>query len=107
MKKAILLLTLFTLSFVGCKKDELKPEPNADFTFGTAHVSSYVSRDAFWGVPTNESTNAVSYLWDFGDGRTSNEKAPEISYKKAGTYILSMTAMNADGKTATTRRSQF
>jgi len=105
MKKALLLLTLLTLSFVGCKKDELKPEPSADFTFGRENVSNYVSRDSFWGVPTNESTNAVSCLWDFGDGRTSNEKAPEISYKKAGTYILSMTATNADGKTATTRKT--
>ncbi len=105
MKKAYLLLTLFTLTFAGCKKDQPSPEPVADFSIGDPNVSSFVRRDEFWGIPVNESKNAISYLWDFGDGRTSTEKAPAIQYSEPGTYILSMTVTNADGITSTTRKT--
>lgn len=105
MKKTLLLLTLFMLSFAACKKDQLAPEPLATFTLGDPNVSSYIRPDEFYAIPLNESKNATSYLWDFGDGRTSTEKAPAISYKEAGTYILSLTATNTDGRTATTRMS--
>ncbi len=33
-----------------------------------------------------------NYLWDFGDGRTSTDKEPVISYSAPGTYTLSLIA---------------
>lgn len=42
----------------------------------------------------NRSANAVSFLWKFGDGRTSTESNPQHAYDTAGTYIITMYAYN-------------
>jgi len=42
--------------------------------------------------------DAVSYLWDFGDGATSTAKEPSHTYAVADTYSVKLTATNADGK---------
>lgn len=56
----------------------------------------------------NTSTNGISYLWDFGDGTTSQEAAPQHVY--AGTqefYTVSLTATNSLGCTYTTTLNQY
>ena len=40
---------------------------------------------------------ANSWLWDFGDGTTSTEQNPVKSYKKTGTYSVTLNATNACG----------
>ena len=42
----------------------------------------------------NTSTNATSYLWDFGDGTTSANLNATHQYTSAGNYIVSLTAYN-------------
>lgn len=39
----------------------------------------------------NLSVDAQTYLWDFGDGRTSKEKSPVIHYKNDGNYTVTLT----------------
>lgn len=51
---------------------------------------------------TNSSTNAEKYLWDFGDGNTSNEAAPSHEYKRGGEYTVKLTARKGDEKSAST-----
>lgn len=46
----------------------------------------------------NESSNAVSYSWDFGSG-TSNEINPSISYYEAGEYQISLSVKGEKGCT--------
>ncbi len=50
-----------------------------------------------------EGQGFVSYLWTFGDGQVST--APPMmffhTYTKPGTYIATVTATTADGRTAT------
>ncbi len=41
---------------------------------------------------TNNSTNATSYLWDFGDGSTGTENNPSYTFSSAGTYAVTLTA---------------
>ena len=41
---------------------------------------------------TNNSQNASSYLWNFGDGNTSTETNPVHTYANYGTYQVSLTA---------------
>lgn len=41
---------------------------------------------------TNLSTNALSYLWDFGDGSTSTQFNPTHTYNALGTYSVTLTA---------------
>lgn len=50
---------------------------------------------AFQGL-TN---NAVSWMWDFGDGNTSSEKNPVHTYADGGYYEASLVATAADGST--------
>ena len=38
----------------------------------------------------NQSTNGITFLWDFGDGGTSTEENPEYDYKVVGDYRLSL-----------------
>ncbi|MDR2855967.1 MAG: PKD domain-containing protein, partial [Methanomicrobiales archaeon] len=37
----------------------------------------------------------VSWLWEFGDGRTSTEQNPVHTYETLGTYMVSVTAIDA------------
>ena len=46
---------------------------------------------------TNQSTNATSYLWDFGDGTTSTETDPSYTYATDGQYTVVLTASNDCG----------
>ncbi|MFY8021920.1 MAG: PKD domain-containing protein [Bacteroidia bacterium] len=46
---------------------------------------------------TNTSSNANSYLWDFGDGTSSNVENPTKGYLATGTYTVTLTAYNNFG----------
>lgn len=48
----------------------------------------------------NQSKNAESYEWNFGDGTTSNEATPQHTFKSSGKYVISLKAMKG-GKVAT------
>ena len=52
-----------------------------------------------WGTVTftNNSNNATTYKWDFGDGTTSSESDPEHTYAEAGEYEVTLTAENDCG----------
>lgn len=45
----------------------------------------------------NLSQNAVSYVWEFGDGETSTEENPVHVYAKYGDYTVTLKAINAAG----------
>ncbi|MCS6916457.1 MAG: PKD domain-containing protein [Chitinophagales bacterium] len=42
----------------------------------------------------NNSTNATSYVWSFGDGASSNDVSPVHSYSAPGEYEVCLTASN-------------
>jgi serine protease len=63
---------------------------------GTGPVQPFQVSDQ--GVPQGEpvffadqNLNATSWLWDFGDGNSSNQQNPQHSYAKHGTYEVSLT----------------
>lgn len=53
---------------------------------------------------TNNSEGASTYLWQFGDGTTSDESHPLHTFSKAGKYTVSLTAKDAQGKSSTVRQ---
>ncbi len=61
-------------------------EPNFSYLF---KQKSFDFRDA--------SKNAESYLWNFGDGDSSESMNPSHVYKKSGKYQVSLTTSNACG----------
>lgn len=50
---------------------------------------------------TDQSTNAVSWLWDFGDGSSSTLQHPVHVYAAPGNYNVSLSITTADGCTYT------
>ncbi len=46
---------------------------------------------------TNASTNATSYLWEFGDGNTSTAQDPVHNFTYTGTYEVCLNAYDACG----------
>lgn len=46
---------------------------------------------------TNNTTNAVSWFWEFGDGNTSTLQDPQHTYLAEGTYEVCLTATNGCG----------
>ncbi|MBK8564574.1 MAG: PKD domain-containing protein [Saprospiraceae bacterium] len=51
----------------------------------------------------NNSQDATSYAWDFGDGGTSAEANPSHTYAASGIYTVSLTATNANGTATATQ----
>lgn len=43
---------------------------------------------------TNNSTNASSYFWDFGDGNSSTDSNPWNDYGQTGTFVVMLVAEN-------------
>ncbi|HOJ96968.1 MAG TPA: PKD domain-containing protein, partial [Methanospirillum sp.] len=59
---------------------------------------------------TFEKTNvphAVSTLWDFGEGNTSNEENPVHTYVIPGVYNVSLTVQDSFGQTRTVTKNEF
>ena len=46
----------------------------------------------------NNSMNAISYMWDFGDGMMSSEINPQHTYSSNGQFVVTLTAINDCGE---------
>lgn len=54
----------------------------------------------------NNTTNATSYSWNFGDGSpASSVTAPSHTYNSTGTYTVTLTATSSSGCTSTSTQS--
>ncbi len=51
----------------------------------------------------NTSTNAINFLWDFGNGTTSTDINPTVYYTNNGTYTVTLTAYNGTLSDQTTQ----
>ena len=49
----------------------------------------------------DESTNAVAWLWNFGDGTTSAERNPKHTFSTFGSYNVTLTVTSPEGCTST------
>lgn len=52
---------------------------------------------------TNNSGNANSFLWDFGDGNTSMDQNPVHTYSTDGVYTVTLTSTNGCGNDVVTQ----
>ena len=96
MKKILIATLAITALFSACKKKEAasSPTPTASFTIngGRTHVGI---GDADTFVST--STNASSYVWDFGDTAGHSTIAnPTYNYLNPGTRTIKLTVYNSD-----------
>jgi len=68
------------------------PEISAQFKTDTVCFGTPVT---FTNTSTSFSEEIISYLWDFGDGNTSQEENPQHKYENSGTYSVSLTIKSA------------
>lgn len=69
----------------------VNPSPVAAFSANAGGIS---------GTPidfTDESTDAIDWFWQFGDGQTSIEQNPTHQYTTGGDYQITLTATAANG----------
>ena len=92
MKRYSLFISLFAsvLLFATCSKG---PKPVAAFSFEPA---SALARDTV--KFSNQSTDATTYSWNFGDDSTSTLEAPGHIYMAGGTFTVTLTATGLGGK---------
>ncbi len=95
----IMVILALAFFFTNCEEEEEEDTPvlpTAGFIFSptTIEVGDTV-------VFTNTSQNGSTYLWDFGDDATSTEENTSHIYTTAGTYVVKLTATNADGDDST------
>jgi len=119
MKKIFILAALFSFTiFTSCNKEEMEDSfVAADEELATQNAdrhndkSMIVAQAAFtinnedntlWEsdelLLTNNSVNAVTYHWDFGNGDTSTEANPTYNkYKMHGPFSVTLTVTDALG----------
>lgn len=73
----------------------VKPKPTPSFTTIASELSVLFS---------NTSSNATSYNWDFGDGKTSTAPNPTHIYEKPGRYSVTLTLTNDCGAQSITQQ---
>jgi PKD repeat protein len=97
LKNALLIvLAAFTTVLVSCGEDD--PTNAADPVAGFSFV---VNNDTGVVTFTNESEDADTYAWDFGDGTTSTATSPSKTYTASGTYSVELTASTDAGDSDT------
>jgi gliding motility-associated-like protein len=90
-------ITVIANSAAGCVSKPascivtVNPSPNAGFD--TVSSGKYHND---WGF-TDTSKNGANWVWNFGDGNTSNLQNPPHIYNEPGTYIVTETVTGADG----------
>lgn len=92
MKNYVSLYAIASLMFLlgACVEDEATMAPKARFTH-EADADNYLMISF-----ENESVDAETYAWDFGDGSTSNEESPVHTYAEVGMYKVVLTITGGD-----------
>jgi gliding motility-associated-like protein len=78
----------------------VKPAPQADFV---------TDQKAICDVPatvklTDRSTGATSWSWSFGNGQSSTQQNPSVTYNNLGFFTIRLTAGNASGCSSSAER---
>ncbi|HTL80675.1 MAG TPA: gliding motility-associated C-terminal domain-containing protein [Bacteroidia bacterium] len=89
--------TVTVTDAVGCTGTDMvtvtiSPSPTA--TFIALPTSAFIDSTFTF---TDQSTGAVTWTWNFGDGNTSTQQNPTHFYTEAGTYHVCLIATSASG----------
>ena len=67
--------------------------PTANFEFKISDTDTQTTMQ-FTDTSSDPDGQITQWLWDFGDGKTSNEKDPLYTYSTAGNYSVSLTVLD-------------
>lgn len=98
LKRAFPAFLLTVIVMAGCQKvqynfDSLPETVKSFFTISTADEFHIDKEIQF----SNESENAGSFIWDFGDGTTSTEQNPTKIYSTPGLYTVKLKVVGEGG----------
>jgi len=89
MKKIVYISLFLSLLLFSCESDP-------DAYFSATPGDPVVGEDVYFN---NESENAVSFEWDFGDGYGSDEANPVHSFNASGTFEVALKVWSENGLT--------
>ena len=81
-----------TLKFELIETAAQNNDPVASFTKSVKGLTV-----SFTNNSSDKDGDALTYSWDFGNGKTSTEKSPSVTYDKAGTYTVKLVVKDAKG----------
>jgi gliding motility-associated-like protein len=81
----------------------INTKPSVDFTANNTIGCSVPFSVQF----TNNSTNANTYVWNFGNGQTSASVNPSYTYTSPGNYSITLTANSASGCSNSITRTNY
>lgn len=89
----VTLTTALSISVITCKQEDPPPPPVALFSYyPNASLVAPVTLSF-----TNKSTNAETYLWEYGSGQPDTDKDIVLTASTGGTYTVSLTAKGKGG----------
>ena len=86
----LIILSFLAVLMNSCKEEEdtiPAPSTQADFSYSSDNNFTAPTTVSF----VNQSINALSYNWDFGNGQTSTEENPSVLYDEGGTFTVTLT----------------
>jgi PKD repeat protein len=92
----VVILVMTGLVGIGSAADQ----PSADFVVQDSFNQGFAPFSAWF---EDRSTNAASWLWDFGDGATSTEQNPSHTWTNPGSFTVSLTVKDATGTLSNTK----
>jgi PKD repeat protein len=103
--KSVFIVSFMFLGLVSCYdsgfEEYVAPTGNINnIQPSTLFTSTTDADDNLSIVFRSYSTDATSYLWDFGDGNTSVEANPDYTYATGGLYKVKLTTTSSDGLVA-------
>ncbi len=109
MKSLLLLLSVFSIFLFSCNKDSSHtPAPEASFSVGEYGGMNVNYTDTAFIIGTHDalvlrstSKNSDSVIWNFGNGKISNELNTVLSYDMGGQYRVTLTAYGKHGQKST------
>lgn len=72
-------------------------EVRADFTINP--VRTCTPADTVTFLNKSQAPNGTTWLWEFGDGKTSTSLSPKHVYEKEGNYLIKLTGTSPNGCT--------
>lgn len=93
---------------LGCQNTSEKikvtvlPTPKAQFTMSVETLDLSQSRKVKF---TDQSTNAISWSWELGEGKTSTLQHPEVEYETFGIKTIRLTVTSEGGCTSTVSKT--
>ncbi|MBL6962792.1 MAG: PKD domain-containing protein [Bacteroidetes bacterium] len=111
LKEGIYTVSLVAETGIGCQDTISKlvyvhPQPLAGFSINDTVQCSYGNHFITSNHTTISSGN-LTYLWSFGDGRTSSSKEPRYNYPMFNTYVVKMVATSDEGCSDSSYRTVY